>query len=84
MSVIDFSISRKLERNDNNIPHIGPSWINERDISTIPRCSQFLFKELEENLAIALVRLFVDVIKTILRGEIDRNYVSTSLQGEET
>jgi hypothetical protein len=68
-----FSISRRLERNDNDIPHIGPSRIDEGDISTIPRCSQFLFEKLEEHFAIALVRLFVDIIETVLRGGSNRD-----------
>jgi hypothetical protein len=51
------------------LPHIGPSWVNERDVSTIPSRSQLLFEKLEEHFTVPLVQLLADVIETILRGK---------------
>jgi len=64
-----FNILCRLERSDKTLPHIGLSWVNERDVSTIPSRSQLFFEKLEEYLAVPLVQFLVDVIETLLRGK---------------
>lgn len=49
-----------------NAPHVPPAGINESDVAPASRDAQLLLEELEEDLAVALVGLGVDVIQTVL------------------
>ena len=48
------------------VPNICPARINEGDVSPVRRGAKFLGKILRQDLAVAFIRLWVDVVEAYL------------------